>query len=70
MKNAIVEYVAKTRKWMPEEYEIKFVRSDALEVYSVVHRDDLSGQTLGGGKSFEVHVDKASGTVVKELAYQ
>jgi hypothetical protein len=71
MKKLIDEYITRTRKWKQADYQIKFIKSDGdIETFSIIYKDDLAGTTLGGGKSFELHVNKVNMSVVKEYAYQ
>lgn len=72
MKQTIDDYIRKTREWNQADYQIRFVKSDGdIEIFSIVHNDDLvDSRKRGGGKSFELHVNKASMLAIKEYAYQ
>ena len=64
----VVRDFAQTKKWLPDEYSIKLVGGyGGIVVYTLAHRDDT---TVGGGKSVELHIDRATKRVVRELGYQ
>ena len=64
----VIHDLARAKQWSPQEYSIKLVGGySGIVVFSLAHRDDTS---VGGGKSVELHIDRAKKKVVRELAYQ
>jgi hypothetical protein len=67
------EYVAANESWPESDYTVEDTHtrdSDGYLVIHVIHKDDLKGQTVGGGKSFELHIDLGKRRVAKILHFQ
>jgi hypothetical protein len=68
-----VEYIARTKHWKRTDYRVESRglspdgRSDVL---AVIHLEDLYRPSPGGGQSVELHVDRATHQVTRELGGQ
>ncbi len=67
----IKNYVAQNKGWPESDYSIEYNRSfEGFDVFWVVHKDDLTGKMLGGGKSIELYISPVNGDIVKEMVFQ
>lgn len=64
-------YITKTKGWSSNDYCIELNRQhDNVLVFWVIHKEDETNISPGGGKSVEVHVDQVKMEVINELGFQ
>jgi outer membrane biogenesis lipoprotein LolB len=70
-KTVVDSYVRNSKQWQRNDFQIEFNRKEgAALVFWVLHSDDKTAKSPGGGKSIEVYVDPVKREVFKELAFQ
>lgn len=70
---AITDYLTRTKSWRPAEYRIEHKRLSDDGTQAIVWAVFLQGEinpVPGGGQSLELHVDRKTRKVVKELGFQ
>jgi len=68
-QNIAHEYVATTKQWSTDEYDLNMLKLDDIIIIDAVHTDDLKG-SKSPNKSVQLQIDLSVGQVVRELAYQ
>jgi hypothetical protein len=70
---AVADYLTRTKSWRPAEYRIEHRRlsDDGTHaiVWAVFLKDEVN-PVPGGGQSLELHVDRKTRKIVKELGFQ
>ena len=73
MHDAVVAYIQRTRGWDPSEYRIEDRGQSAdgrCGIFAVIHLSDETSPVPGAGLSVELHVDRDSRQVVKDVGSQ
>jgi hypothetical protein len=73
VEETVERYIRQTKGWNPREYRIEsrgLTANELTEMIAVVYLQDERSPHPGGGQSIELHVDRASLQVVRELGAQ
>lgn len=71
--DAAVDYLIRTKRWKRSEFRVELHGLSADEGCAIVWGVFLANEAQpipGGGKSVELHVDRQSLTVIRELGFQ
>ena len=67
------EYLQKEKAWQPSDFRLEDhgVTSDGrFAVVYAIHADDERNPVPGGGRSLELHIDRATRTLIREYGFQ
>jgi hypothetical protein len=71
IEEAAAAYLARTRCWNGSEYRLETCSGEQNDlIVRAIHFEDESARQPGAGKSIVLHVDRVSGKVVSESAFQ
>jgi len=73
MLRVVTAYIERTRGWDPSEYRIENRGQSpdgASEIFAIIHQSDEHSPHPGAGLSVELHVNRASRQVEKEVSGQ
>lgn len=71
IEKAVAAYLARTKGWNASEYQLESLPGNSNNLaIAAVHFGDRAAEQPGGGKSVVVHVEKASGKVIREMGFQ
>lgn len=72
-ESAVVDYIARTKHWRPDQYRIENrgpAADGSSDIIAVIYLDDERSSAPGAGQSVQLLVDRVSHAVVKELGGQ
>jgi hypothetical protein len=72
--NAVAsQYLAAQKKWRPDQFRLEYkglIAGGHTIIVRAVYLEDEIRPAPGAGKSVELHIDRASRQVVRELGFQ